>query len=111
MNGLWTVEFISTLGRGGSGVIVLNDGRLLGGDAGYYYVGQYTVEDDNNAIRGEVVVTRFEENHISVFGNRDEFSLQFRGDIRNDSLFEGAASLVDSPDQQMRMKCRKKEDL
>lgn len=40
-NGLWTVDFISTINRYGKGVLVLSDGRLLGGDHGFYYSGTY----------------------------------------------------------------------
>ncbi len=29
-NGLWTVEFISTINRYGRGVLVINENRLLG---------------------------------------------------------------------------------
>jgi len=38
-NGLWTVEFSSTINRYGRGVLIINDGRLLGGDDSYYYSG------------------------------------------------------------------------
>jgi hypothetical protein len=41
MNGLWTVEFGSNAGLFGSGVIVMRDGRIEGGDDSYYYIGSY----------------------------------------------------------------------
>jgi len=81
VNGLWIVEFISTLNRFGFGVIVLNNGRLLGGDAGYYYSGEYDIND--NMIQGKINVIRFDENSISVFGDIDQFSLKFSGQISN----------------------------
>jgi hypothetical protein len=43
MNGLWTAEFGSSTGIFGGGVAVFHDGRIWGGDATYYYVGEYTL--------------------------------------------------------------------
>jgi hypothetical protein len=107
MNGLWTIEFASPLGRAGSGIIVLNEGRLLGGDASYYYSGEYTIEGD--VIQGRAHINRFDPNGISVLGNIDHYSLDFTGTIDNDS-FTGVASLVDRPEMQVRVRCTKKED-
>ena len=41
MEGLWTIEFGSNSGVFGSGVVVLREGKIEGGDASYYYVGTY----------------------------------------------------------------------
>lgn len=38
---LWSVEFMSNLQGAGAGVAVFETGRVLGGDAGYTYVGKY----------------------------------------------------------------------
>ena len=41
MQGLWTIEFGSNAGVYNSGVIVMRDGKIKGGDASYYYDGSY----------------------------------------------------------------------
>ena len=41
MEGLWTIEFGSNAGVFGSGVVVLRDGKIEGGDASYFYLGSY----------------------------------------------------------------------
>src|SRR3990167_1716904 len=107
-NGLWTIEFISTMNRFGAGVLVLNNGRLLGGDNGYYYLGNYDVNDDN--IRGTVAIIRFNKNVVSVFGDIDQFSLTFAGQIKPDSV-EAVASFDNTPDLQIRIICKKKVNL
>lgn len=43
MDGVYHVDFSSTLGYG-SGTIFLNNGRLLGGDAAVAYMGSYTAK-------------------------------------------------------------------
>lgn len=104
-NGLWTIEFISTMNRFGAGVLVLNNGRLLGGDNGYYYLGNYDVKDNN--IQGNVAITRFNKNIISVFGDVDQFSLTFDGQIKPDSV-EAVASFGNT---KIKIICKKKVDL
>ena len=107
-NGLWTIEFISTMNRFGAGVLVLNNGRLLGGDNGYYYLGNYEVKDNN--VQGNVDIIRFNKNIISVFGDVDQFSLTFAGQIKPDSI-EAVASFGNTPDLKIRIICKKKVDL
>ena len=66
MEGLWTVEFGSSAGIAGAGVAVFRDGKIMGGDSGYYYVGEYQL--DGNRIVGSLNVTPFLPNYRSVFG-------------------------------------------
>ena len=107
-NGLWTIDFISTMNRFGSGVLVVNEGKLLGGDNGFYYEGNYNIEGDT--IQGKVTVTRFNENIISIFGNIDNYSLSFRGQIKKDTM-EAVASIENMPDLKVRVVCKKKVDI
>jgi T3SS negative regulator,GrlR len=108
IDGLWTVEFISTINRSGKGVLVLNNGRLLGGDEGYYYSGTYQVADTK--IEGEVNVIRFDPNTLSVFGDIDHFTLSFFGDI-NEYALTAAATIMDKPKAQIKLVAHKKEDI
>jgi len=108
VDGLWTVEFSSALNLFGSGVVVLHEKRLLGGDAGYYYSGQYDVK--NNTIRGEIDVIRFDQNSISVVGDVDQFGLTFTGQLSEDE-FTGVAEVRDKPGLTINIRCRRKESL
>jgi hypothetical protein len=107
VEGLWTIEFTSAIGFG-TGIMVLTDRRLLGGDAGYYYSGEYTVEDHHIAGRAEIV--RFDRNSLSVFGNMDSFTLDFSGEISEGSIV-GVASLTDQPGLKAQIRCEKKTGL
>ena len=54
-DGLWTVEFSTENGEYGRGVIVIIKNRILGGDGGYYYVGDCVIKD--NKIKFAVLST------------------------------------------------------
>lgn len=107
-NGLWTVEFISTVNRSGKGVLVLNNGRLLGGDEGYYYTGTYHI--NGTQIQGTVNVIRFDPTTISVFGNIGQFALSLSGTI-NVYHLTAAAVIANNPQYKIKIIGNKKEDM
>lgn len=57
-NGLYSIHVSLQDGRSGkgSGVVILRDGRILGGDAYLFYTGSYTTKGDT--FKGEVLVQR-----------------------------------------------------
>ena len=109
IDGLWTIEFISTLHLVGSGVAVLNDKRLLGGDEGYYYSGHY--ETENGQFSGTIDVTRYNPKSLSVFGDIGQYTLKLEGRVQEDREIEGTATMVSAPDRKLRIVGTKKEEL
>ena len=107
-DGLWTVEFISTIQRYGRGVLVFNQGRLLGGDDGYYYSGNCDIHEKK--IQGSVNVIKYDKNSISVFGNISHFQLTFSGEI-DENRFEAVGKIANNPQAQIKIIGTKKEDL
>lgn len=107
IEGLWTIEFSSPIGFG-TGVVVFTDKRLLGGDEGYYYFGEYTVDDHH--IGGKAEVVRFDKNSLSVFGDMDNFTLNLDGKVSENSIV-GVASLADRPELKAQIRCTKKAEL
>ncbi len=108
VDGLWTVEFSSTLNLFGTGIVVLNNKRLLGGDFGYYYSGTYSTSGET--LEAKIDVTRFDKNAISVFGNIDQFSLIFTAKISNGE-FNGIAYVDGKPGLKIRVTGKKKENI
>jgi len=89
MQGLWTIEFGSNVGVYGSGVIVLRDGKIKGGDASYYYDGSY--EEPNPAspnpskFKAKIAVKPFLPGAISVFKTYGEdFTLDLEGTLKDE---------------------------
>lgn len=83
LEGLWQMT-MDTVQEYGSGVLVFSSGRILGGDAGYYYTGHYRQED------GTLVVTLQGSHypHQRPAAHVQEFSLEVEGpmDASNMSL-------------------------
>jgi hypothetical protein len=79
-NGLYTVEIEMRDGKRGraSGVLVLCDGHLMGGDSFFYYTGKYTFR--NGKWRGELITHQHTEaiGKNLAFGGR-EVSCGFTG--------------------------------
>jgi hypothetical protein len=69
MEGLWKVEFKTSIEGSGSGVVVAEDRKVFGGDAGCYYTGRCVFSHEN--IETAPRLQRYRTGHISVFGNVD----------------------------------------
>jgi len=77
LEGLWVVSFLAPVDPKmnlNGGVAVIETGRLLGGDSGYYYIGDiYGESRDSWGIN--LRITRHDPNIESVFGDIDTFEL------------------------------------
>lgn len=92
-NGLYTVETEMTEGGRGraTGVIVLVDGKIAGGDAHFYYTGSYTAADGK--WRGELTTTQHAKSTgvLPLFGGR-EVTCGFSGVYsEHDAVVSGTA--------------------
>jgi hypothetical protein len=94
-NGLYTIEIEMTDGGRGhaTGVIVLLDGKIAGGDAHFYYTGSYTAADGK--WRGQL--TTFQHAKPAgvqpLFGGR-EVTCGFTGSYSHDSAVVSGTALV-----------------
>lgn len=107
-DGLWIIEFESIIQQYGKGVLVLNNGRLLGGDDGYYYSGTYRTID--NRFEGTATVIKHDPNSISVFGNIGHFEMTFVGEI-TDYRFKAVGHIINNPEAKITITGIKKEDI
>ena len=67
LDGLWTAEFGSSVGVSGGGAVVFQDGRLLGGDNAYFYVGNFKFS--SRGFSATLRVSPFIDGAESVFPN------------------------------------------
>ncbi len=54
----------------------------MGGDSGYYYIGDYKL--DNGRIAARVEVTNFIPEIASIFGPGKQFTLELEGEVPDD---------------------------
>lgn len=107
IEGLWTVQFVGVQGDGG-GVVVFTNGKVLGGDTGYTYIGTYSVVD--NAVSAQVKVSNFMPTIPNVLGLRGDFELQIKAPLSGTSI-QGSMSLVGMPGAGIAVKLVKKTNL
>jgi T3SS negative regulator,GrlR len=94
LDGFWTIEFGSNSGLAGAGVLCCAEGKILGGDAGYYYYGQYRC--DGAAFEADLTVVPFIPNYVSVFGTQGQsVTLHLTGNVNGDNaLAQGQPSTM-----------------
>lgn len=98
LEALWTVEFVSTLGSYGAGVVVFETNRIFGGDGYYYYVGN--VEVINEIVNAEVEVTHHSGPRNAIFGALDKFKVKLSGKLQT-PVMELHGYLVENPNMKM----------
>lgn len=82
IEGLWVAKFLVPSSEEmelNGGVVVIESGRVLGGDSGYFYIGD--LEGRGSGIWGlNLVVNRHDPSIYSIFGDVD--TIRLRGEVR-----------------------------
>ncbi|PQV51795.1 GrlR family regulatory protein [Paraburkholderia sp. BL21I4N1] len=95
-DGFYSVDF-SALTKGARGVVILEDGRIHGGDDQYLYSGQVSGPDDRLEVM--LMVKAYVQGAISAFGSHGgKFALSLTGNvIGKDMQFSGPSPVPGSP--------------
>ena len=92
--GLYITKFHTPLDEA-SGVVVVEDDTVLGGDSAMYYIGR--IISENGKIEVSLRVRQHDKTRFSVFGDYADFTLTLRGQKKGDSyVFEGRADRAPS---------------
>lgn len=86
IDGLWTIEINSALELFTTGIIVLDRGRVLGGDTRFFYIGTYDI-DVTGTVHAKVTFTHYAGPHLSVVGVVNELTVILSGTPAED-VFE-----------------------
>jgi hypothetical protein len=113
-NGLYSIHVSLQDGRigKGSGVVVFRDGKIVGGDAYLYYIGTYTVKDDNT-FKGEVLVQRHTSSPDAnpLFGAPNAVGIGVSGSFTDTSAVMSGTALVGKASQIFGATLRKLADI
>ncbi len=104
----WTVEFISTERNIGAGVVIFETNRIFGGDASYYYLGDYRIKDGQ--LTSKVRVKHHSGEHLSIFGELKEFTIHLSGKIEV-PVMTARGYLEEDPSLKIAVRCTRRADL
>jgi len=83
LNGIYAAVFIANQDAVGAGVIVIDGGRLHGGDTSFFYRGKYRLDGQNEKkITANVEVEKHSPYLESVYGQLDSYRLTLTGIIQ-----------------------------
>lgn len=82
-NGVYSVSF-SAAGAAGTGVAVVNNGIIQGGDAGFIYRGH--LKREGETLNASIHVLQHAAGHPSVFGALTDFELNLSGKSSGDTF-------------------------
>jgi T3SS negative regulator,GrlR len=107
---LWSVEFSSNVGFIGAGVVVIETGRVLGGDSGFMYVGNVRVEQ--STVHIDVKVSRYSDvlTLPSIFGSLQTFHLKVSGPL-NATNISFTGHVVENPALQIKVNAVRRAEL
>ena len=104
LSGIFGVEFRASNRDFGSGIAVIDDGRVNGGDETYFYQGQFDYY--GGEVRATIEVTHYRGAPNSVMGPVSQFTLSLSGSA-DDNNFDVQGGSHSIPNVNIRMRGRK----
>ncbi|HSZ61461.1 MAG TPA: GrlR family regulatory protein [Terriglobales bacterium] len=107
LDGLWIVQFT---GKNilGSGVTVFNNGKVFGGETGFYYIGTYEI--DGKVVKARVVIRNFDPAIASGFGIVGDYEMDVSAMLQ-DNQMTGTAMITNQPQHSLGIRLTKKANL
>ena len=114
INGLWTIEFhVPFIKSYKMGMVVLENNRIIGGDNGFYYVGD--CYSDDKEVKGTLNIVQYNEHAVSIIPGLLNWNMDFLGQIISEKeiLFEGRpqstqGTIIPTPeDMRINLSCHK----
>ena len=106
--GLWTAEVYGPFGWDNHGVLLLQDGRMVGGDGQHYATGTYTVSGEG--IEAELNVDHYGRPR-TIFGEAAEhYTTRMAGRMK-DGVIDGTVVRHDRPEFDLPIRLVKRREL
>ena len=83
-NGIYSIIFRSSIGEFGGGLVVIDEGKIHGGNTKYIIKGFSTKK--GNVVEAEIKVEHYQGPLDSIFGEIEEYSLILSGKSEPESL-------------------------
>jgi T3SS negative regulator,GrlR len=107
VDGFWILQFKGAEVYG-SGVAVLANGKLFGGESGFYYIGTY--EAEGKMLKARVVIRNFDPAVQSGFGIVGDYEMDVSVVVQDDNM-TGTAMIANQPQHSLGIRLTKKANL
>ena len=107
LDGLWIAQFTGKE-VSGSGVVVFSNGKLFGGETGFYYIGTY--ESDGKVVKARVMIRNFDPALPSGFGIPGDYEMDVSAVLQDDKI-TGTAMIAHQPQHSLGIRLTKKANL
>ncbi|MGD9158936.1 MAG: hypothetical protein PVG39_11055 [Desulfobacteraceae bacterium] len=107
-DGIYSIIFKSSIGELGGGLVVIDEGKIHGGNVKYIIKGFYNKK--GNAIESQIKVEHYQGPLDSVFGEIDEYSLILSGKSEPES-FQLTGHMKEKADMKIEVEGIKVSDL
>ncbi len=104
IDGFWTAKFTSEQ-ISGSGVVVFVNGKVFGGETGFYYLGTYDADD--RVLKARIVVRNFDPNMPSGFGIPGDYKIEVSAMLQGE-VMAGTAVVTGFPQYSLGIRLTKK---
>ena len=110
LNGIYSTNFAGSV-TAGSGVVIIDGGRIMGGDSLFVYRGKHR-PDEKNGITAVIDVEKHNDTLLSIFGDQKDFRLNLNGVVAADGKSLTLSGQVEGkPHLMIVMKLTKLSDL
>src|SRR6478672_1922902 len=94
VDGFWTLRFEGPQVTG-TGVVMMKSNKVYGGETGFYYIGNYEVDDD--IFKARIAVHNFDPAIPSGFGIPGDYEMDVSGVLQNHATMTGTAIIAGLP--------------
>lgn len=106
---LWSIAFVSSAREFGAGVVVLETGRVLGGDSQYTYIGTYKV-DPLGKVTADVTINHYAGPGYSIFGPAQRLRFTLEGKPEHDA-FTMSGNVTGQPNEKVTIRFTRRAEL
>jgi hypothetical protein len=108
IEGIWTVEAYGAFGWENHGFLVLEKGRVIGGNNSIYYWGAYRVSGDN--LEADWIVRHFGQPRTFFGEPKEEIKLKVTGSLKNGEI-HAVLRRPDRPEYELQCRFTRHMDL
>lgn len=108
LDGFWIVKFTAAQVYG-SGVVVFSNGKIFGGETGFYYLGTY--EAEGRIVKARIIVRNFDCATPNGFGIAGDYEMDVSATLQDDRNANGTAVVSGHPQYNLGIRLVKKADL